>query len=291
VVPERIGWEGGAKGAEANHEKKEKGNMATVTMRDMLEAGVHFGHQTHRWNPKMKRFIFTERNGIHIIDLSQTVHLFRRAYAFARETAAQGGRFLFVGTKRQAVDIVREEANRCGEFYVTHRWLGGTLTNFQTIRRSIERLKEMERMLGDGTVELMTKKEGLRIRREAAKLERSLGGIKEMKSLPSVVFIVDPAREDIAVREANRLGIPIIAILDTNCDPDLIGYPIPGNDDALRSIKLFTSRIADAVIEGKAQRQEYVEAEMAAAVGGDEKAEPAQSDEYLEVEEVEIDVD
>ncbi len=290
MVPERIGWEGGAKGAEANHEKKEKGNMATVTMRDMLEAGVHFGHQTHRWNPKMKRFIFTERNGIHIIDLSQTVRLFRRAYEFARETAAQGGRFLFVGTKRQAVDIVREEANRCGEFYVTHRWLGGTLTNFQTIRRSIERLKEMERMLSDGTVDLMTKKEGLRIRREAAKLERSLGGIKEMKSLPSVVFIVDPAREDIAVREANRLGIPIIAILDTNCDPDLIDYPIPGNDDALRSIKLFTSRIADAVIEGKAQRQEYVEAEMAAA-GGDEKAEPAQSDEYLEVEEVEIDVD
>ncbi|NOY44486.1 MAG: 30S ribosomal protein S2 [Deltaproteobacteria bacterium] len=265
--------------------------MATVTMRDMLEAGVHFGHQTHRWNPKMKRFIFTERNGIHIIDLSQTVHLFRRAYEFARETAAQGGRFLFVGTKRQAVDIVREEATRCGEFYVTHRWLGGTLTNFQTIRRSIERLKEMERMLSDGTVDLMTKKEGLRIRREAAKLERSLGGIKEMKSLPAVVFIVDPAREDIAVREANRLGIPIIAILDTNCDPDLIDYPIPGNDDALRSIKLFTSRIADAVIEGKAQRQEYVEAEMAAAAGGDEKAEPAQSDEYLEVEEVEIDVD
>ncbi|GAB4253203.1 30S ribosomal protein S2 [Deferrisoma sp.] len=265
--------------------------MATVSMREMLEAGVHFGHQTHRWNPKMKRFIFTERNGIHIIDLSQTVNLFRRAYEFARDTAARGGRFLFVGTKRQAVDIVREEATRCGEFYVTHRWLGGTLTNFQTIRRSIERLKEMERMLADGTVDLMTKKEGLKIQREAAKLERSLGGIKEMKNLPAAVFIVDPAREDIAVREANRLGIPIIAILDTNCDPDLIDYPIPGNDDALRSIKLFTSRIADAIIEGKAQRQEFVETEMAAGSEAAEEEAPVESDEYLEVEEVEIDVD
>ncbi len=270
--------------------------MSTVTMREMLEAGVHFGHQTHRWNPKMKRYIFAERNGIHIIDLSQTVELFRRAYEFARETAAQGGRFLFVGTKRQAVDIVQEEANRCGEFYVTHRWLGGTLTNFQTIRRSIERLREMERILSDGTVELLPKKEALKIAREKAKLERSLGGIKDMRSLPAALFIVDPAREEIAVREGNRLGIPIIAILDTNCDPDLIDYPIPGNDDAIRSIKLFTSKIADAVIEGKAQRQEYVEAQMEAKEGeGGEAAEPAasggESEVEVEVEEYEIDVD
>ncbi len=264
--------------------------MATVTMREMLEAGVHFGHQTHRWNPKMKRFIFTERNGIHIIDLSQTVSLFRAAYDFARETAAQGGRFLFVGTKRQASDIVREEATRCGEFYVTHRWLGGTLTNFQTIRRSIERLREMERMQADGTVELLPKKEALKISRDLAKLERSLGGIKDMKSHPAALFIVDPAREEIAVREGNRLGIPIIAILDTNCDPDIIDFPIPGNDDAIRSIKLFTSKIADAVIEGKAQRQEYVEKEIAARAEGT-VVQPAVEGEGYEVREYQVDVE
>ena len=229
--------------------------MPAVSMREMLEAGVHFGHQTHRWNPKMKRFIFTDRNGIHIIDLSQTVKLFRSAYDTVRDTAAQGGRVLFVGTKRQSADIVEEEAKRCGEFYVRHRWLGGTLTNFQTIKRSIERLREMERMVEDGTSELLTKKERLKISREMGKLERSLGGIKDMKGLPKVVFIVDPAREDIAVRESSRLHIPIVAMTDTNCDPDLIDYPIPGNDDALRSIILFTSKIADAVLEGKAQRQ------------------------------------
>jgi small subunit ribosomal protein S2 len=231
-------------------------------MREMLEAGVHFGHQTHRWNPKMKRYIFTDRNGIHIIDLSQTVRLFRSAYDMIRDTAAQGGRVLFVGTKRQSADILEEEARRCGEFYVRHRWLGGTLTNFQTIKRSIERLREMERMVEDGTSELLTKKERLKISREMGKLERSLGGIKDMKGLPKAVFIVDPAREDIAVRESSRLHIPIVAMTDTNCDPDLIDYPIPGNDDALRSIKLFTSKIADAVLEGKAQRQGAFQEEM-----------------------------
>ncbi len=235
--------------------------MAVATMREMLEAGVHFGHQTHRWNPKMKRFIFTERNGIHIVDLSQTVKLFRDAYEMVRDAASRGGRVLFVGTKRQAADIVQEEAARCGEFFISHRWLGGTLTNFQTIKRSIERLREMDRILSDGTVDLLPKKEGLKIERERAKLERSLGGIKDLKNLPKVVFIVDPAREDIAVREANRLGIPIVAITDTNCDPDLIDWPIPGNDDAIRSIKLFTSKVAEAVLEGKGKQQDLFQEE------------------------------
>ena len=258
--------------------------MANVTMREMLEAGVHFGHQTHRWNPKMKRYIFAERNGIHIIDLSQTVKLFRRAYEVIRDTAAQGGRVLFVGTKRQAADIVEEEAKRCGEYFANHRWLGGTLTNFQTIKRSIERLREMERMQSDGTIQLLTKKEGLKIDRERNKLERSLGGIKDMKGLPKAVFIIDPAREDIAVREANRLGVPTVAVTDTNCDPDLIAYPIPGNDDAIRSIKLFSAKIADAVIEGKAQQQEFFgkEDEEAAEVKGvsEERAEPYEVEGY-----------
>jgi len=235
--------------------------MAVATMREMLEAGVHFGHQTHRWNPKMKRFIFTERNGIHIVDLSQTVKLFRDAYEMVRDAASRGGRVLVVGTKRQAADIVQEEAARCGEFFISHRWLGGTLTNFQTIKRSIERLREMDRILSDGTVDLLPKKEGLKIERERAKLERSLGGIKDLKNLPKVVFIVDPAREDIAVREANRLGIPIVAITDTNCDPDLIDWPIPGNDDAIRSIKLFTSKVAEAVLEGKGKQQDLFQEE------------------------------
>ncbi len=235
--------------------------MASVSMREMLEAGVHFGHQRHRWNPKMRKFIFTERNGVHIVDLSQTVRLFQDVYETVRATAGDGGRVLFVGTKRQAADIIEEEARRCGEFYVNHRWLGGTLTNFQTIKRSIERLREMERMQSDGTIELLTKKERLKISREQQKLERSLGGIKDMKNLPRVVFIVDPAREDIAVHEANRLGIPIVAITDTNCDPDLIDYPIPGNDDAIRSIKLFCSKVADAVIDGKGVIQEKFQEE------------------------------
>lgn len=230
--------------------------MANVSMREMLEAGVHFGHQTHRWNPKMKRYIFTERNGVHIIDLSQTVKLFRHAYDQVRDAAANGGHVLFVGTKRQAADIVEEEARRANEFFVNHRWLGGTLTNFQTIKRSIERFRDVERMMTDGTLELLPKKEGLKLNREKEKLEKSLGGIKDMKGLPKVVFIVDPAREDIAVREANRLGIPIVAIADTNCDPDRLDHPIPGNDDAIRSIKLFTAKIADAVLEGKAMQQE-----------------------------------
>ncbi len=234
--------------------------MADVSMRQMLEAGVHFGHQTHRWNPKMARYIYTARNGIHILDLSQTVRLFRTAQERVRKIAASGGRVLFVGTKSQAADIVREEAGRCGEFFVNYRWLGGTLTNFNTIRRSIERLLDIERKEADGTLDLLTKKERQHYLREKVKLERNLGGIKEMKSQPAVVFIVDPVRETIAVKEANRLGIPVVAISDTNSDPDMIDYPIPGNDDALRSIKLFTSLIADAIIEGKGVRSEGFEA-------------------------------
>ncbi len=258
--------------------------MAVATMREMLEAGVHFGHQTHRWNPKMKRFIFTERNGIHIVDLSQTVKLFRDAYEMVRDAASRGGRVLFVGTKRQAADIVQEEAARCGEFFISHRWLGGTLTNFQTIKRSIERLREMDRILSDGTVDLLPKKEGLKIERERAKLERSLGGIKDLKNLPKVVFIVDPAREDIAVREANRLGIPIVAITDTNCDPDLIDWPIPGNDDAIRSIKLFTSKVAEAVLEGKGKQQDLFQEEAgedAPVVESEEEGAAEVTEEYV----------
>jgi small subunit ribosomal protein S2 len=230
--------------------------MAEVSMRQMLEAGVHFGHQTHRWNPKMARYIYTARNGIHILDLSQTVRLFRDAFDKVRKVSASGGRVLFVGTKSQASEIVREEALRCGEFFVNYRWLGGTLTNFNTIRRSIERLLDIERKEADGTLDLLTKKERQHYLREKAKLERNLGGIKEMKHQPAAVFIVDPVREAIAVREAHRLGIPVIAIADTNSDPDYIDFPIPGNDDALRSIKLFTSLIADAVAEGKGERSE-----------------------------------
>jgi small subunit ribosomal protein S2 len=246
--------------------------MSSVSMKEMLEAGVHFGHQTHRWNPKMKKFIFTERNGVHIVDLSQTVKLFRQAYECVRETAGRGGRVLFVGTKRQAADIVEEEARRCGEFFVNHRWLGGTLTNFQTIKRSIERLRDLERMESDGTMGLLPKKEALKLSREREKLERGLGGIKDMKNLPKVVFIIDPAREDIAVREANRLGIPIVAITDTNCDPDRIDFPIPGNDDAIRSIKLFSAKVADAALEGKDHQQDAFQEEAAGAEPGSAEA-------------------
>lgn len=256
--------------------------MADITMREMLEAGVHFGHQSHRWDPKMKKYIFTQRNGIHIIDLSQTVGLFKKARKVVFDAAAQGGQVLFVGTKRQAVEIIEEEAKRCGEYFMNHRWLGGTLTNFQTIKRSIERLNEMERITNDGTSDLLSKKERLRISRDMAKLELSLGGIKEMKQRPKVVFIVDPAREVIAVREANKLGIPVVAIADTNSNPDLIDYPIPGNDDAIRSIKLFASKMADAVIAGKNMRREASAAkddpEIAAALV--ESAESAKAEEY-----------
>jgi small subunit ribosomal protein S2 len=225
--------------------------MATVTMKELLEAGVHFGHQTKRWNPKMQKYIFGERNGIYIIDLQKTVKKFREACDFVRDLAAQGGTLLFVGTKKQALETVFEEASRCGMYYVNQRWLGGTLTNFATIQKSIVRLKRLEEMKETGEYERLPKKEVLGLERERQKLEKALIGIKEMDRLPSAVFIVDPRKERIATAESQRLAIPIIAIVDTNCDPTGIDYPIPGNDDAIRAVRLISSRIADAVIEGR----------------------------------------
>jgi len=218
-------------------------------MKELLEAGVHFGHQTKRWNPKMKKYIFGKRNGIYIIDLQKTLKLFKEASAFISDLASQGKRILFVGTKRQAQDAILEEANRCGMFYVNNRWLGGTLTNFTTVRRSIERLKELEAVLADTDKEL-SKKERAALDREREKLQKNLIGIREMDSLPDSLFVIDPKKEYIAVKEAKKLGVPVVAIVDTNCDPEDIDYVIPGNDDAIRAIRLFTQKIADAVLEG-----------------------------------------
>jgi len=225
--------------------------VAIVTMKELLEAGVHFGHQTKRWNPKMKKYLFGERNGIYIIDLQKTLSKFQMAYDFVRQVAASGGEVLFVGTKKQAAESIAEEAKRCGMFFVNRRWMGGMLTNFQTIRKSIDRLHQLEGMREDGTFEKLTKKEVLRLEREMTKLEFSLSGIKEIAGLPGAVFIVDPRKERIAVQEARRLSIPVVAVVDTNCDPDEIDYPIPGNDDAIRSIRLMASKVADAVLEGR----------------------------------------
>jgi len=218
-------------------------------MKELLEAGVHFGHQTRRWNPKMKPFIFGKRNGIHIVDLQKTLHYFDEAAEFIRDLAANGQNVLFVGTKRQAQDAVREEAVRCGMFYMNHRWLGGTMTNFRTIRKSIDRFKEIETALSAEESNL-TKKERIRLEGQRRKMDRALGGIKDMENLPEALFIIDTVHEHIAVKEANRLGIPVVAVVDTNCDPEEVDYPIPGNDDAIRAIRLFTSRIADSVLEG-----------------------------------------
>ncbi len=230
--------------------------MAVVSMKQLLEAGVHFGHQTRRWNPKMKPYIFTERNGIYIIDLQKTVKMIEDAYEFIRDLSAKGGTFLFVGTKKQAQEAVAEEAVRCGMYYVNQRWLGGMLTNFQTIRSRIKRLIQIEEWERDGYLQRLPKKEAGLLMREKEKLEKSLGGIKGMESLPSAMFVVDPRKEDIAVMEARRLGIPIVGIVDTNCDPDKVDYLIPGNDDAIRAVKLITARIADAIIEGREGVQE-----------------------------------
>ena len=225
--------------------------MAVISMKQLLEAGIHFGHQTRRWNPKMAPYIFTERNGIYIIDLQKTVKKVDEAYDFLRSVAEEGKSILFVGTKKQAQEAVKEEALKSGMFYVNERWLGGMMTNFATIRKSINRLKELEAMEEDGTFEVLSKKEVLALKREQEKLEKSLGGIKDMEELPGALFIVDPRKERIAVAEAKKLNIPIVAIVDTNCDPDEIDYVIPGNDDAIRAVKLLTSRMADAVIEGR----------------------------------------
>ena len=230
--------------------------MAYVSMKQMLETGVHFGHQTRRWNPKMRPYIFGARNGIHIIDLQQTVKLFRTAYDKVVDTVANGGKVLFVGTKRQAQEAVAAEASRAGQYYVTNRWMGGTLTNFVTMQKSIDRLKKLESMFADGTINRYQKKEILVMQRELDKLHLTLGGIKDMDRLPQLVFIIDPNREDIAVKECRKLGIPIVAVTDTNCDPDLIDYIIPGNDDAIRAIKLFVTAFSEACIDGEAMSKE-----------------------------------
>ncbi len=234
--------------------------MAVVGMKQLLEAGVHFGHQTRRWNPKMKPFIFGARNGIYIIDLQRTVRLFQSAYQFVSETVAAGESVLFVGTKQQARDTILEEAQRCGMFFINQRWLGGMLTNFKTIKLRIDYLKELDAMIQDGSINRFPKKEILQLQNEREKLEKNLGGIKKMTRLPGALFVVDTNRENIAVAEANRLGIPVVAVVDTNCDPDVIDYPIPGNDDAIRAIRLVTSKVADACVEG---RQRFEESQQA----------------------------
>ena len=225
--------------------------MAVVSMKQLLEAGVHFGHQTRRWNPKMAKYIFTERNGIYIIDLQKTVKKLDEAYNFVREVASEGGSILFVGTKKQAQESIREEATRCGMHYVNARWLGGMMTNFRTIRRRIDRMAQINKMREDGTFAMLPKKEVAKLELELEKLEKFLGGVKEMDKLPKAMFIVDPRKERIAVSEARKLNIPIVAIVDTNCDPDEIDYVIPGNDDAIRAVKLIAGKMADAVLEGK----------------------------------------
>ena len=255
-------------------------------MKQLLEAGVHFGHQTRRWNPKMKKYIFTERNGIYIIDLQKTVKKVDEAYKYVRDLAANGGTLLFVGTKKQAQDSVRDEANRSGMFYVNQRWLGGTLTNFQTIRKRIDRMKKIEKMEEDGTFELLPKKEVVDLVKEKNRLIKFLGGIKEMKRIPDALFVIDPRKERIAIAEAHKLNIPIIGIVDTNCDPDEIDYVIPANDDAIRAVKLLTGKMADAILEGKqgeeieeaakaAKAEEVAKAEAPAEEPAQEAAEPA----------------
>ncbi len=237
--------------------------MSVISIKQLLEAGVHFGHHTRRWNPKMQEYIFTERNGIYIIDLQKTVKKFEEAYMFMRDVSAENGTALFIGTKKQAADAIKDEAQRCGMYYVNSRWPGGMLTNFKTIKKSIARLHQIEQMEADGVFDALTKKEVSKLLKEKSDLERDYGGIKTMERLPSVVFIVDPRKEKNAVAEAKKLGIPVIAIVDTNCDPDDADYVIPGNDDAIRAIKLITSVLADAVIEGK-QGEQLEDAETGA---------------------------
>lgn len=250
--------------------------MSIVSIKQLLEAGVHFGHHTRRWNPKMAEYIFTERNGIYIIDLQKTIKKFEEAYMFARDIASDGGTILFVGTKNQAADAIREEAERCGMYYVNVRWLGGMLTNYKTIRMSINRLASLEKMQEDGTFDMLPKKEVASLQKEMANLERNLGGIKNMDRLPSAIFIVDPRKEHNAVLEAKKLGIPVIAIVDTNCDPDDADYVIPGNDDAIRAIRLISSVIANAVIEGH-QGEQMNEAEAVEEKAEAEAAEDAEN--------------
>ena len=257
--------------------------MSNVTMKELLEAGVHFGHETKRWDPKMKPYIFGARNGIYIIDLQKTVQLFKEAYQFIREVASRGEYILFVGTKKQAQETIAEQATRCGMFYVNHRWLGGMLTNFQTIKRSIDRLNQLEAMRNQEIYNLLPKKEILEMEKERARLERSLGGIKNMNRLPGAIFVVDPKKEKIAIREARKIGIPSVGIVDTNCDPDDVDYVVPGNDDAIRAIQLFTTKMADAVIEGKQIYEKQLQTEGAKVEK--EEAPAVESAGEIEVEE------
>jgi small subunit ribosomal protein S2 len=247
--------------------------LATITMKELLEAGVHFGHQTKRWNPRMKEYIFGERNGIYIIDLQKTLKMFKEASKYVTELTGQGKVILFVGTKRQAQDAIAEEANRCGMFYINQRWLGGLLTNWITVQKSVKRLQELDEMATDGRYELLTKKEVIRLERERKHLQANLAGIKNMRRLPDALFVVDSNNEAIAVKEARKLGIPVVAVVDTNCDPTVVDYVIPGNDDALRAIRLFTSKISDSVVEGVQMAGEKRAAD--AGVTADEQLEAA----------------
>jgi small subunit ribosomal protein S2 len=242
---------------------QEETHMSVISMKQLLEAGVHFGHQTRRWNPKMKKYIFVERNGIYIIDLQKTVRKLEEAYNFMKQVGEEGGKVLFVGTKKQAQDAIKEEAERSGNYYINQRWLGGTLTNFGTIQKRVNRLKQIERMEEDGTFEVLPKKEVVQLKKQHERLVKFLGGIRDMSSLPDVMFVVDPRKERIAVAEAMKLNIPIVGIVDTNCDPDEIDYVIPANDDAIRAVKLLTGKMADALLESKPEEDEEVAVESA----------------------------
>ena len=255
--------------------------MANITMKELLEAGVHFGHQTKRWNPKMKEYIFGERNGIYIIDLQKTLKMFKEASKFVQDLAAEGRIVLFVGTKRQAQDAIAEEANRASMYYVNQRWLGGLLTNWVTVQKSVKRLKELDEMATDGRYELLTKKEVIRLERERKHLQANLAGIKNMSRLPDAIFVIDSNKEQIAVREARKLGIPVVAVVDTNCDPSEVDYVIPGNDDALRAIRLFASKISDSIVEGSQMATDKRDAELAAVVTANNAAEAARASESV----------
>jgi small subunit ribosomal protein S2 len=261
-----------------------EGSMPNITMKELLEAGVHFGHETKRWDPKMKPYIFGARNGIYIIDLQKTVQFLKEAYEFVRDIASKGEYVLFVGTKKQAQESIYEEATRCNMFYVNHRWLGGMLTNFQTIKRSIDRLNKLEAMKNEEIYNLLPKKEILELEKERSRLEKTLGGIKNMDRLPGTIFVVDPKKERIAVKEARKIGIPAIGIVDTNCNPEEVDYVIPGNDDAIRAIRLFATKIADAVIEGRQLYEKQLQIE--GAKEGKEEAEPITPSGEIKVEEV-----
>jgi small subunit ribosomal protein S2 len=270
--------------------------LATITMKELLEAGVHFGHQTKRWNPRMKEYIFGERNGIYIIDLQKTLKMFKEASKFVTELTAQGKVILFVGTKRQAQDAIAEEANRCGMFYINQRWLGGLLTNWVTVQKSVKRLQELDEMATDGRYELLTKKEVIRLERERKHLQANLAGIKNMRRLPDAIFVVDSNNEAIAVKEARKLGIPVVAVVDTNCDPTVVDYIIPGNDDALRAIRLFTSKISDSAVEGAQMAGEKrsaaagvtADAQLEAAPQAVPDSKPASVEASMDAEEVDL---